>query len=42
MNIRCPTFYQYIVTTDPLSRDDFDVMNVYLSHLMMAYKGRNM
>jgi hypothetical protein len=32
----------YIVTTDPLNRDDFDVMNVYLSHLMMAHEGRNM
>jgi hypothetical protein len=32
----------YIVTTDPLNRDEFDVMNVYLSHLMMAQEGRNM
>jgi hypothetical protein len=40
MNIRYPTFY--IVTTDPLNRDDFDAMNVYLSHLMMAQEGRNM
>jgi hypothetical protein len=30
------------VTTDPLNRDDFDVMNVYLSYLMMAQEGRNM
>jgi hypothetical protein len=25
-----------------LNRDGFDVMNVYLSHLMMAQEGRNM
>jgi hypothetical protein len=42
MNICYPTFYLYIVTTDPLNRDDIDVMNVYLSHLMMAQEGRNM
>jgi hypothetical protein len=29
-------------STDPLNRNDFDVMNVYLSHLMMAQEGRNM
>jgi hypothetical protein len=33
---------KYIVATDPLNRDDFDVMDVYLSHLMMAHEGRNM
>jgi hypothetical protein len=42
MNIRYPTFYWYIVTTDPFNRDDFDVMNVYLNNLMMAQEGRNM
>jgi hypothetical protein len=41
MNIRYPAVYEYIVTTDPLNRDDFDVMNVYLSHLMMAQECRN-
>jgi hypothetical protein len=36
------TVYTPRVSTDPLNRDYFDVMNVYLSHLMMAQEGRNM
>jgi hypothetical protein len=32
----------HIVTTDPLNRDDFDVIIVCFSHLMMAQEGRNM
>jgi hypothetical protein len=32
----------YYVTTDPLSRDIFNVIIVYISHMMMAQEGRNM
>jgi hypothetical protein len=32
----------YTVIHHAYHKDDFDVMNVYLSHLMMAQEGRNM
>jgi hypothetical protein len=34
--------YTTRITTDPLNRDIFNVIIVYISHMMMAQEGRNM
>jgi hypothetical protein len=42
LKLKIKDYNQQLCIVNLLNRDDFDVIIVYFSHLMMAQEGRNM